>query len=756
MLKFKDRMLLSLSAFILFSLSAGLFLSLFAAEARLFAMSLAIAFVVIFSCGAADEKRTRLAGVIRLGVTAVFLIVFMKNTSDGVAALLNGITETYKRVRPVNYDIFTVSDDKNIFFAAAILSALYALLCFGALRRRSCLFCATGIIFVIVTTAVFMPIFTHVQYATAVSVILFLSTFTLTSHGNNIGAGTHPAVWLRAVAFLLSTACVLSIVFGDKKPTAIENASENIAAAVDSVRYGNPKAAGLTHGDLSTVGKRAEGAKTLLRITMESPESCYLRGFTGGIYKNNKWESLPASVLYENADTFLGLHQNGFFAQTQLTTASFAVDSETANKYNTVTIENIGLPSKYIYSPYGLDAFTAPTDSREIGDETLDAKGIKGEKSYTLAAATELVLQSKKLTSLLVNNSENNKAKEYLNREAVYNRFVYSEYTSLPSDIDTYLADTLGGYEKNDNEVHFDYNKTKQNILYYLTENITYDENVSPTENGVDFILNFLDGTKRGYDVHYAAAAVMMFRYYGIPARFAEGYIVTNKDAENARSGEPIDLDVTHAHAWAEYYSDGIGWLPFEATPTYLSEITQPETYRDISGLTGTTEIDRTNALQPDKPDDTEKPTLMSFLLKNRLTIILIIFVSAVAVLLLLFVLWLVRERKKTAMRKKLFLSDDTCLAVITSFDYIADLMSADGISLDNRPAAEYADMLDADIRELYLKAADIRLQAVFGKAAPSEEQRNTVLQLKDELWKRLWTNASVPKKVLIKFMYFL
>lgn len=47
---------------------------------------------------------------------------------------------------------------------------------------------------------------------------------------------------------------------------------------------------------------------------------------------------------------------------------------------------------------------------------------------------------------------------------------------------------------------------------------------MTPVGSGVDFVLNFLDGTRKGYSVHYATAAAMMFRYYGIPARYVEGF----------------------------------------------------------------------------------------------------------------------------------------------------------------------------------------------------------------------------------------
>jgi len=63
-----------------------------------------------------------------------------------------------------------------------------------------------------------------------------------------------------------------------------------------------------------------------------------------------------------------------------------------------------------------------------------------------------------------------------------------------------------------------------------------------------------------------------MFRFFGIPARYVEGYLIKQTDAEKMRPGEPFALTQKHAHAWAEYYIDGIGWLPFECTPGYMDD----------------------------------------------------------------------------------------------------------------------------------------------------------------------------------------
>ena len=107
-----------------------------------------------------------------------------------------------------------------------------------------------------------------------------------------------------------------------------------------------------------------------------------------------------------------------------------------------------------------------------------------------------------------------------------------------------------------------------QAIRQTLTEHFVYDESVS-TQNGTqDFFQYVQSVTARGYSVHYATAAVLMLRYCGVPARYAEGYYLSGQDA--ASGEQTFELDETHAHAWAEYYLTGVGWVPFEVTPGYV------------------------------------------------------------------------------------------------------------------------------------------------------------------------------------------
>lgn len=81
---------------------------------------------------------------------------------------------------------------------------------------------------------------------------------------------------------------------------------------------------------------------------------------------------------------------------------------------------------------------------------------------------------------------------------------------------------------------------------------------------GQDPVHWFLFGPKReGYCDLFASSMVLMARAADIPARYVVGYYPVNKERDE--SGFFV-LRESDAHAWAELYFDGIGWIPFDAT----------------------------------------------------------------------------------------------------------------------------------------------------------------------------------------------
>lgn len=536
------------------------------------------------------------------------------------------------------------------------------------------------------------------------------------------------------------------------RPAAVDTATNWAAKQVDTLRYGSN--AGLPEGDMTKVGPRQISEDIMLEVTMTQPTSYYLRGFVGETYANSRWSTLDSKTLSEDADTFYWLHQDGFYAQSQLTTAAQAGVPDALGYDNTVTVQNVGASGKYLYAPYELLADSDVLDAAQIGDRTLLASGLRGQRTYSFHASDNIITQYQRLAAALLEETEQTNA--FLNTEAAYNRFAYDHYTDIPDDVRGFLEEKLGGYQKDEGQVHFDYQRAKQNILFYLTTYITYEENVLPITGG-DFALTFLDGIQSGYDVHYATAAALMFRYYGIPARYVEGYLVTKDDAAQMKSGQTLNVGGNRAHAWVEYYQDGLGWLPFEATPTYFSAMEKAEQYQNISGLVGQAPLDYT----ADNLDDAElenpvTEALREFWLKHRLIILLTLAVLLAAGMVGLLVGWLIFERRRTKKRKEGFFGADAAASIDAIFRYMMDVLRARGMAAKNCPPADYVSYMDEDLREEYLTAARLWQEARFSGKPMEELQRRQVLRLKDEIWERTWHSASLKERLRLKYVEFL
>ncbi len=93
-------------------------------------------------------------------------------------------------------------------------------------------------------------------------------------------------------------------------------------------------------------------------------------------------------------------------------------------------------------------------------------------------------------------------------------------------------------------------------VKLWMDENLAYS--TAERHAGVDDpTADFLFGNRIGYCVHFAHAAVYMWRSLGIPARVATGYHVE----ESARRGSALIITGGNAHAWPELYLEGIGWV---------------------------------------------------------------------------------------------------------------------------------------------------------------------------------------------------
>jgi len=98
---------------------------------------------------------------------------------------------------------------------------------------------------------------------------------------------------------------------------------------------------------------------------------------------------------------------------------------------------------------------------------------------------------------------------------------------------------------------------------FRYTRNLTIRHPLSRA-SGPTAIGRFLTEDRAGHCEYFATAAVLMLRAGGVPARYATGYAVMERDN---KSGSYV-IRGTHGHAWCRVWDKNAGvWIDFDPTP---------------------------------------------------------------------------------------------------------------------------------------------------------------------------------------------
>lgn len=124
-------------------------------------------------------------------------------------------------------------------------------------------------------------------------------------------------------------------------------------------------------------------------------------------------------------------------------------------------------------------------------------------------------------------------------------------------------------------------------------EDLSYSLTPGEKPEGEDFTEYFLFENKKGFCVHFATAATLLYRGCGYPARYVEGYAVPASVFYQQEDGT-YKADVTDemAHAWSETLDEELGWQMREHTKSY-------------TGTTDTVEEEIPPAVEEPLPDET-------------------------------------------------------------------------------------------------------------------------------------------------------
>lgn len=99
-----------------------------------------------------------------------------------------------------------------------------------------------------------------------------------------------------------------------------------------------------------------------------------------------------------------------------------------------------------------------------------------------------------------------------------------------------------------------------QSLRLFRDEPFRYT--LRPPRLGAQPVDEFLFGTRAGFCEHYASSFVVLMRAAGIPARVVTGY----QGGEWASVGGDFLVRQSDAHAWAEVWLEGQGWLRVDPT----------------------------------------------------------------------------------------------------------------------------------------------------------------------------------------------
>ena len=715
-----------LSAFLIFLALAAIFYTVSGFSAMLWLLGAGI-LTCIAAAVIRHFRKTKLLFPILLAALLLVVLFARNPLLNGFGAAWNTLRDLWAAEKGILLPL-AETDDTGLWLAGIVAGILLAMVSV-ALSRVPTL---TAVLMAALSVAAaFVQPDILLLFAAGISILLL----SWQKHKNAVSAAS----------FLLVGVIVAGVAAISLQTGTMQSLSENAKNALHYWRY---EKAGevLPEGNLSEPVTKTESTDTILSVTADTAQTLYLRGFVGDSYENGVWSALDAETAAEEKDLFYWLHQSGFYPQSQLATAARLMGNYQSGS---VSVQNLAGCSLYRYEPCTVLPERAGLTKNKIQPSTLETNGLRGERGYSYETVSDAQTLLPELLDFLQNDTSDG-VRSYLQMESAYREFAYSYALTVPAEFRAQLGAVLDqcceSYGPADS-------LTKEQAQ---TAALAFLE--SCFDGSGDIALPLAD-TADGTTYQYATVAALALRYYGIPARYVEGYTV--KTTEN----EPTSVDASAAGAWVEVYQDGIGWLPLALTPG-LEDLSAEQTESGIkpvgAGKEGNGDGPRVTEgqeLEQDdaEPDNSEDNTpdggqRTGLLHKPAFWIILI-----AMLLLLLLAAVFIRHAVILKKRNEAFTQEDLSAAAACLFTDCAALLAAMGLKRGTGSMLELCETAKEQLGEDYAaKLHDMAMynaQALFSSRAIMPEQLTEMCAFHDTTMENLKTRCKPLHKLRLKWI---
>lgn len=499
----------------------------------------------------------------------------------------------------------------------------------------------------------------------------------------------------------------------------------------------------LPEGDLSQPVPEGGGDAVILEVTSDVAQTLYLRGFVGDRYEEERWSALSNEAAAQEKDLFYWLHQSGFYPQSQPALAARQMgEPETG----TVRLRNLTGCSLYRYLPCTVLPETTGINGSALQPSGITTDGWRGKREYAFRTVADMQSLLPTLLEFL-QTDDSAQTGAYLQAESAYRAFVRSYALEVPEAFIRQMGGLLdeccaryGGADSLTTE------EAQTSALAFLERCFGEEDVALPLEDSA-----------AGTQYQYATVAALALRYYGIPARYAEGYTVS------AKAGEVTEVTAACAGAWVEVYQDGVGWLPLELTPGFegLSGEQTEDGIKPV-GVGTEGEGDGLYVSEGQTPPEEQEPQedqpqeenpmggQRTGLLTGAMLWLLLLLLLAVAAVVLRRCLILRRRRER-------FVQADRAAAIGCLFADAAALLEPLGLCreggsmlalcgpAEERLGADYG----AELREMTM----LNAQALFSSRVPGEEQWERMTRFHQQTRTELLKRIRLPKKLQLKWL---